>query len=85
MPDASIGCRLVPTVFAAAGAAQSIPDTYPAIAVALNLLDDFESHYRGSGRTLGWTVSRAGVSARIDRNPEPAGHDRIREAQRMSL
>ncbi len=41
-------------VIAAAGAAQSIPDTYPAIAVALNLLDDFESHYRGSdGRLLG--------------------------------
>ena len=41
-------------VMAAAGAAQSIPDTYPAIAIALNLLDDFESHYRGSdGRLIG--------------------------------
>ena len=41
-------------VFAAAGAAQSIRDTYPAIEVALNLLDDFESHYRGpDGRLIG--------------------------------
>jgi len=41
-------------VLAAAGPAQSIPDTYPAIAVALKILDDFESHYRGSdGRLIG--------------------------------
>jgi carboxyl-terminal processing protease len=41
-------------VFAAAGTAQSIPDAYPAIALALNLLDDFESHYRGAdGRLIG--------------------------------
>jgi len=41
-------------VLAAAGAAQSIPETYPAIAVALNILDDSESHYRGSdGRLIG--------------------------------
>jgi hypothetical protein len=35
-------------VLAAAGSAQSIPDAYPAIALALNILDDFESHYRGT-------------------------------------
>jgi Peptidase family S41 len=41
-------------VMAAAGAVQSIPDTYPAIALALNILDDFESNYRGSdGRLIG--------------------------------
>jgi hypothetical protein len=41
-------------VFAAAGAAQSISDTYGAIARALTILDDFESHYRGSdGRLIG--------------------------------
>jgi C-terminal processing protease CtpA/Prc len=41
-------------VLAAASAAQSVADSYPAIAVALNLLDDFESHYRGSdGRLIG--------------------------------
>jgi hypothetical protein len=41
-------------VLAAAGAAQSIPDVYPAIAVALSILDDFESHYRGAdGRLIG--------------------------------
>ena len=37
-------------VMAAAGTAQSIPDTHRAIAVALNHLDDFESHYRGRPR-----------------------------------
>jgi carboxyl-terminal processing protease len=47
-------------VMAAAGGAQSIRDTYPAIAVALNLLNDFESHYRGSDRRL------------IGPSPEPA-------------
>ena len=47
-------------VLAAAGAAQSIPDTYAAIAVALNILDDFESHYRGSDGGL------------IGPSPEPA-------------
>ena len=47
-------------VFAAAGAAQSIPDSYPAIAVALNRLDDFESHYRGSDGGL------------VGPSPEPA-------------
>jgi hypothetical protein len=47
-------------VFAAAGAAQTIPDTYPAIEVALNLLDDFESHYRGFNGPL------------IGPSPEPA-------------
>jgi hypothetical protein len=31
-------------VFAAAGAAQTIPDAYPAIELALRLLNDFESH-----------------------------------------
>ena len=41
-------------VMSAAGNAQSIPDTYPAIALALNILDDFESNYRGSdGRLIG--------------------------------
>ncbi len=41
-------------VFTAAGAAQSIPDAYPAIAVALDRLDDFESYYLGSdGRLVG--------------------------------
>lgn len=39
-------------VVAAAGAARSIPDTYSAIAVALNRLDDFESHYRGADGIL---------------------------------
>lgn len=39
-------------VFAAAGNAQSIPDTYPAIAVALQTLDDFESHYVGADRRV---------------------------------
>lgn len=47
-------------VLGAGGAAQSIPATYPAIAVALNLLDDFESHYRGSDGTL------------VGPSPEPA-------------
>jgi carboxyl-terminal processing protease len=47
-------------VFAAAGAALSITDTYPAIAVALNFLQDFESHYRGADRHL------------IGPSPEPA-------------
>jgi hypothetical protein len=32
-------------VLAAAGTAQSIPDTYPALGVALRLLDDHESYY----------------------------------------
>ena len=47
-------------VFAAAGAALSITDAYPAIDVALNLLGDFESHYRGADRHL------------IGPSPEPA-------------
>ena len=48
------------TVFAAAASAQSVSDTYPAIAVALDLLDDFESHYRGADRRL------------VGPSPEPA-------------
>jgi hypothetical protein len=47
-------------VLAVAAGAQSIPDTYPAIAVALDLLGDFESHYTGSDRRL------------IGPSPEPA-------------
>jgi len=42
-------------VFAAAGVAQSIPDTYPGIAVAIRRLNDYESYYaqaRG-GATIG--------------------------------
>ena len=46
-------------VLAVGGSAQAVPDTYPAIAVALNVLDDFESHYRGSdGRLIGPSPSR---------------------------
>jgi len=41
-------------VFAAAGAAQTIPDTYPAIGAALRLLDDSQSYYMGrDGMTIG--------------------------------
>ena len=41
-------------ILAAAAEAQSIPETFPAIARALELLDDFESHYRASeGRLIG--------------------------------
>ena len=40
-------------VVRAAGAAQSIPDTYPAIEVALGLLNDSQSYYQTRGRTLG--------------------------------
>ena len=41
-------------VLTAAGAAQTIPDTYPAIGVALRLLDDSQSYYTGrDGRTIG--------------------------------
>lgn len=37
-------------VFSTAGVAQTIADTYPAIGVALRLLDDYESYYSGSGK-----------------------------------
>jgi hypothetical protein len=41
-------------VFAKAGAAQMIPDAYPAIELALQRLNDFESNYRGAdGRLIG--------------------------------
>ena len=41
-------------VSAAAGAATTIPDTYPAIGVALRLLNDEQSYYTGrDGRTIG--------------------------------
>jgi hypothetical protein len=39
-------------VFAAAGTAQTIPDTYPAIGVALRLLNDHESYYLSWDDTL---------------------------------
>jgi hypothetical protein len=67
-------------VMAAAGAAQSIPDTYPAIAVALNILDDFESNYRGSdGRLIGpspESVCLPGVTV-TPRLPDTIGYVRL--------
>jgi C-terminal processing protease CtpA/Prc len=67
-------------VMAAAGAAQSIPDTYPAIQAALNMLDDFESHYRGSdGRLIGpspVTACQPGVTE-IPSLPETIGYVRL--------
>lgn len=67
-------------VLAAAGAAQSIPDAYPAIALALNLLDDFESHYRGAdGRLIGPSPEPAcqGILTETPTLPETIAYVRL--------
>jgi C-terminal processing protease CtpA/Prc len=67
-------------VFAAAEGAQTVPDTYPAIAVALNLLDDFESHYwAAEGRLIGPSPETACVPGTTETPtlPETIGYVRL--------